>query len=363
MLIYRRQATQLIQNVILGFALSVVAIRAYLAFAPMKVWYVGNFHVAHMLYGGIFLFVALLLIFTFQNSRILKLASWLTGIGFGFFIDEIGKYVSINNDYYYKLAAPIIYIVFLLVVTFFLFVKRQSTFDLQEEVFHVLYDLQILLENNLGKSGYTQLKKTLERIQRHPENRLYSQLMKSLDSFITDQRENFTLHPNRHQLFFMQFFKQHSNQVESYRLTKIIFFILFGIRLFWVIPSISLPLIGLTTDVSWQEVRQTLIESSLITGSKEFWPFIFTSVLEVGVIAGLLTLFPLVLVGSSRGMRMTRNVLLFSVLFLGVFNFYFGQFSALIAIMLDTVLLLLITHLRKVKYFLLQEKVKKYVRT
>jgi hypothetical protein len=43
-------------------------------------------------------------------------AALLSGVGLGLFIDEVGKFITSNNNYFFPLAAPIIYLAFLLTV-------------------------------------------------------------------------------------------------------------------------------------------------------------------------------------------------------------------------------------------------------
>mmetsp|Transcript_7997 Transcript_7997/g.12909 ORF Transcript_7997/g.12909 Transcript_7997/m.12909 type:complete len:489 (-) Transcript_7997:176-1642(-) len=69
-------------------------------------------HIAHMLWGGLLMFVAQMLSFSFLGRHIQRLASVIGGIGFGMFIDELGKFVTSNNDYFFKPTPFILYIGF-----------------------------------------------------------------------------------------------------------------------------------------------------------------------------------------------------------------------------------------------------------
>jgi hypothetical protein len=72
----------------------------------------GGLHVAHLLYGGLLMLAALLLLFRFLDRRIQYTGAVLSGIGFGLFIDEIGKFLTADNDYFFRPAIAIIYVLF-----------------------------------------------------------------------------------------------------------------------------------------------------------------------------------------------------------------------------------------------------------
>jgi hypothetical protein len=74
----------------------------------------GKLHIAHLLWGGLAMLVAIVILLSFISRSRRHLAAFVGGVGFGFFIDEIGKFVTSDNDYFFKPAAGIIYIVFIL---------------------------------------------------------------------------------------------------------------------------------------------------------------------------------------------------------------------------------------------------------
>lgn len=70
-------------------------------------------HIAHLLWGGLFMLVAIGALLTFLGRPVRHRAAILGGVGFGFFIDELGKFITSDNDYFFRPAAALIYLIFL----------------------------------------------------------------------------------------------------------------------------------------------------------------------------------------------------------------------------------------------------------
>jgi hypothetical protein len=58
--------------------------------------------------------IALFILLSFVGRSLRTPAAIVGGIGFGFFIDELGKFITSDNDYFFKPTAALIYVVFIL---------------------------------------------------------------------------------------------------------------------------------------------------------------------------------------------------------------------------------------------------------
>jgi hypothetical protein len=70
-------------------------------------------HIAHLLWGGLLMVIAIAILLTLLGRRARWPAALIGGIGFGFFIDELGKFITADNNYFFKPAAGLIYLIFI----------------------------------------------------------------------------------------------------------------------------------------------------------------------------------------------------------------------------------------------------------
>ena len=123
----RDRAERYLIITIAGFAVTVGGVRWYLDLAGYPTIGGGELHVAHVLWGGLVLFIAALLPLLYMGRRALMISALLAGVGAGLFIDEVGKFLTTSNDYFFAPAAPIIYGSILLLVLLWLLVRRRGT--------------------------------------------------------------------------------------------------------------------------------------------------------------------------------------------------------------------------------------------
>eukprot|EP00658_Telonema_sp_P-2_P012430 TRINITY_DN14731_c0_g2_i1.p1 TRINITY_DN14731_c0_g2~~TRINITY_DN14731_c0_g2_i1.p1 ORF type:complete len:140 (-),score=32.13 TRINITY_DN14731_c0_g2_i1:127-546(-) len=81
---------------------TVLAIRGYLWLTDYPKIGGSGLHIAHMLWGGVGMMVAILLNCSFIGRRVQRFSAWVGGIGFGCFIDELGKFITEDNNYFFE---------------------------------------------------------------------------------------------------------------------------------------------------------------------------------------------------------------------------------------------------------------------
>jgi hypothetical protein len=85
----------------------------------------GRLHVAHLLWGGLLMLIAVGLLLSYHGPKVRRAGAVLGGIGFGFFVDELGKFITSDNDYFFKPAAGVIYAVFVALFFFTRWLRRR----------------------------------------------------------------------------------------------------------------------------------------------------------------------------------------------------------------------------------------------
>jgi len=332
---------------LLSFALSVSLTRLFLELTGYPQLGGGELHIAHVLWGGLFLFVASLLPLIFVNRWVYRWSALLSGFGVGLFIDEVGKFITQNNDYFYPAAAPVIYVFFLLIVLVYVIVRRPQPRTPRGEFYHVLKDLEEVLDRDLSDIELARIHDRLSRILRDSGDPVLIEFAANLMRFL--ESDELVLRSEKPNL--LQRWLQRLSQNEARYLPRNRFrAILSGGLGAWGIWAILLPVyitIHLSQSAEIEKMLTELVANRLVRDVIS-WSLFETRVGLQGAI-GLLSLVGAILLWTKerRGIYIGYMSMLVSLTVVNPLLFYFEQFSAIINALIQFVLLIGILRYRK----------------
>jgi len=157
----REGAERYLLVTLVSFATTVILTRWFLSLTGFPQIGGGDLHIAHALWGGAGLFAAAILPILLAGRFVYLVSSLLAGVGIGLFIDEVGKFITAENDYFYPAAAPIIYATFLLAVIVWLRARRPHDPDPRSQLLTALELFEESVEGDLQRGERDMLRDRL----------------------------------------------------------------------------------------------------------------------------------------------------------------------------------------------------------
>ncbi len=120
-------------------------------------------HIAHMLFGGLLMMTAIVIAISFLGARADRLASIVGGAGFGIFIDELGKFITKDNNYFFRPTIGIIYAIFIILYLAFNFISRPQKLSSEEYQLNALRELEEAVLHDMDQYEKDATRRLLER--------------------------------------------------------------------------------------------------------------------------------------------------------------------------------------------------------
>jgi len=337
----RETAERYILLTLISFAASVSLTRLGLALTGYPQLGGGELHIAHVLWGGLLLFAAALLPLVLANRWVFTASALLAGVGVGLFIDEVGKFITQRNDYFFPAAAPIVYTFFLLTILLFVHIRRTPDDSPHAELHRALGTIREMLEEPFSPGRKAQLRSRLDRIASNSPNPGHADLARSLIRFVENEQREAAQpakeHPADAALSGLQRFSQ---RIPPSSLRTLLAIGLMSIGLL-TLKNPAHVLLDPWLPEGVHEVMENLYAGRRIDPASA--PGWFTARVVLEVALGALLILSAVLVASGRkkwGSTLGIGAFLLSLTTVNLLLFYFEQFSTVITTIIQFLLLI-----------------------
>jgi len=313
------EAENLLEMFFVAAVTSVLAIRFYLQLTGYPQLGGGSIHIAHVLWGGIFMLAAFVLMFGFLGNSVRKFAAILGGVGFGAFIDELGKFITRDQNYFFQPTVALIYIIFVSLYLVFRYISQFQSLSKAESLMNALELCKEAVLHKMDGEEKARLEKLLEEADpAHPIRQALGSIVQSLS--VTAPSEN--LYEKGRRLVH----NFHERLIRTSWFAKAVIFIFIWNSLFGL---------GQAVWVIWRTRGFSFVEDfsnlSFIEGGE----------LISSALAGLLVMVGVVQMGRSRetAYQLFRYAILISIFVTNFFLFFQEQFGALVGLLGNILLL------------------------
>jgi hypothetical protein len=346
-LVQRENATRYMLISLLSSVATVTIVRSFLALTGYPQIGSSTLHIAHVLWGGLILYIAAILPLIYLNPRLHIIGAVLSGVGVGLFIDEVGKFITRQYDYFFPAAAPIMYVFFLFLIILVIMIRRPPAVDGRTELVQALEMVREQLYRPLDPMEKAHIEQDMNRVMEMDKSILHQDLARHLLELVrADTR-----------------FVSEKSPVWWLRIAERIKLWLTEKRLRWLL-GIGMALLSLLTLKNplqeWLEAG--LPNSALVAFLQAHSGRQITSIeaqglynvrlgLEVAVGLMLLVAVILLIMGKKRlAIDLGYLSLLLSIAVLDMLLFYFEQFSTIIIVVFQFILLVGVIYYRA-KFF------------
>lgn len=136
-------------------------------------------HISHLLPGALLMLLAILMMLAAVNRSVRDFSAVVSGIGFGLVWDELGKFITKNNDYFFQQAPGLIYLTFvgLYLAGRYIEQKRLTQDEYISNVLDLLKDAAI---KDLDQREYEHAKELMAHVS--PRHTLYAPTVAMLEA-------------------------------------------------------------------------------------------------------------------------------------------------------------------------------------
>jgi hypothetical protein len=260
----------------------------------------------------------------------------LAGVGVGLFIDEVGKFITRSNDYFYPAAAPIVYVFFVLTVLMYLQVRRPGRKDSRGELYAALDELEEVLDRDFEPMERRALEARLSAVAQDREQPDIARLASALLRFLHAN----SVHEAQETPDLLERLQRRLDVMEAEWLTRPRLRLLLALGwgslaayMIWAALEDLRFLVGEgSLSAAWDR-----LPGVLRTADSEPWNALLQAAVGVLLVVALAAL----IIGRERlAQRIATYALLLALAVVNLFVFFYDQFSTILPATLELLLMI-----------------------
>ncbi|MGB7926229.1 MAG: hypothetical protein WCF57_23515 [Pyrinomonadaceae bacterium] len=328
------EAGRLLESFIVAAVASVLAIRLFLDLTGYPQISGGGLHVAHVLWGGLLMLAAIIILLSFVGRAAERVAAIAGGLGFGMFIDEVGKFVTSDNNYFFRPAVAVIYVMFILIFLVARAIQTNHNYSDLEYLLNALRDMEEVALRDMDEDEKARALNHLAQCD--PRNPLVAHLKESLTSVDLTSPPRPSIYARVKRL--LTDFYQRIARRPWFTFGVISFFVVqLAIKIVYVFVLLFFVGFG------WERILEMRLIGHL-AGQMRHLTFIDWADIASSLLSSLFVLCGVLLIRRTRlfAYRMFARSILISIFLTQVFAFYREQFSALLGLVFNIIILVVL---------------------
>lgn len=296
-----------------------------------------SLHIAHMLWGGFLMMIAIVMLLAFLGNRVLWAGAIIGGIGFGVFLDELGKFITNDNNYLFEPTVALIYVIFLMLFFVFRYIDDHKKFSQKEYLMNSLRVLEEAVLSDLDKTEKRQFASLLKRSDENDQVTIQLKaLLKNLEAIPT--------RPSALRNIFRTFSRYYTGIISWKYFTKIVIIFFLG--------KAAIDAIGVAIFLfTYYSDPASLFSSTPTPQIVVAWGQVISTIISsIFVVMGVIALK----FSRHKAYFFFKQSLLVTIFLTQFFIFYREQFHALSGLVFNVLLLIgieyMITEERKIRY-------------
>jgi hypothetical protein len=301
---------------------SLLLVRFYLYLSGFPQVGNGTLHIAHMLWGGILMLVAIVMMLSFLGARVQRFSALLGGIGFGVFIDELGKFITRENNYFFRPTIGLIYAIFIILYLVFNFLGRNEKLSPREYELNALAQFEEAVLQDLDAAEKQRIRELLQAGDRR------SAAVKRLEALLQELETIPPRKPGSIRRFWAYLDRKYAKLVSARRTNKIIGFTFILEAALFIIAILSTLIANFNSATDLLHIR-------------DYSDFLLVGQLASSLVAGFFVVVGALRLASSRleAFEMFRRATLVNIFLTEFFIFSRVQFGAIPGLIANLILL------------------------